>query len=123
MVELNNIGLKAEGHIVQKIKGMEKPFVVWDTLAQVNTKNEVEEFIYTILTRTTNILVIVVNAKLITSYFEIIKNFKEDRLIFWSKKSREIYKSICAREFDLENIEDHGDDEDSNIINEEEIEI
>ncbi|WP_340067076.1 UvrD-helicase domain-containing protein [Ascidiimonas aurantiaca] len=114
LLSLFKVGLQREGHIVQKIKGMEKPFVTWDTLAPVNTTNEVEEFVYTILTRTTNVLVIAVSKKMITSYFDIIKEFKKERLIFWDEQSRKTYSSICSREQE-ENPLDEEDDEDEDI--------
>lgn len=122
LTALRKAGLKAEGHAAQKIKGMEKPFVLWDTLAAVNTSNETEEFIYTILTRTTNVLVIAVRDKLKTGYFDIIKDFAADRLIFWDQKSREVYHNICNRTFDPKAIEDE-EDEDATEEDGEEMEI
>ncbi|MCW5758000.1 MAG: UvrD-helicase domain-containing protein [Phycisphaeraceae bacterium] len=45
---------------MRRIKGLERPFVVWDTSVHLPSKESAEEWAFTILTRTTSILVILV---------------------------------------------------------------
>jgi|GEM_PF-989823 len=120
--EINNKEIRVYNSSVQKVKGMEMPFVIWSTMSQVDKKQEVDQFIYTILTRTTNILVIAIQTSMLIAYFEIIKNFEKNRLIFWDEQSEKIYNSISERKFD-DDILDSEDDEETLSVQEDEEEI
>ena len=77
----------AEDEIILKAKGLEKNCVVWSTRINVDTNTEKEEFVYTILTRTVSLLIIVAFPNIQQDYNNIIKQFVENRLIRWDEAS------------------------------------
>jgi DNA helicase-2/ATP-dependent DNA helicase PcrA len=109
--ELNAIGIKATASVVQRTKGLEMPFVVWYTKRNVATEKEIEEFVYTILTRTTNILIVAVLDSMMIKYFDIINNLEKDRIILWDQVSENAYNFICDKKFDSAVSENEEDEE------------
>jgi len=116
---ISELGLSVSSNYVQKAKGMEMSFVVWDTNVSVDTQNEVNEFIYTALTRTTNILVLACTLRMSNKYFDIFKMLDQDRIIYWDEDSEKIFQSICKKTFPAETDEDEDDEELESIIPEE----
>ncbi len=65
-------GLKVEDEHILRSKGMEKKFVFWSTRTNIESENEVYEFVYTILTRTCSMLVIGLSDNTIPVFYKII---------------------------------------------------
>jgi hypothetical protein len=87
----NNI---AETDTVLKIKGLEKRCVVWSTRLRASREDELFNFVYTILTRTSSILIIAMFADLDSETKEILKKLDKKRLIFFDQESQENYLQL-----------------------------
>jgi hypothetical protein len=110
-----------ETEIILKAKGLEKSCVIWSTRINVDTTNEKEEFIYTILTRTVSLLIIVVFPTIQQDYINIIKTFVENRLIRWDDESETKYQEIRQTVHAAPNLDDPDNSEDNQVANEETI--
>lgn len=93
---LKAIKIDAESDTILRLKGMEKTCVLWSTRKDIEYKDEVAEFIYTILTRTSGILIIVLTTQTLGKYHKIIKLLREDRLILWDKETEQNYNQFCV---------------------------
>jgi DNA helicase II / ATP-dependent DNA helicase PcrA len=86
--------LNSHAEIILQTKGLEKECVVWSTRKMIDAKGEVEEFIYTILTRTVSLLIILIFPEVDQSYVNIIRTFNSERLLFWDDESEQQYTAI-----------------------------
>jgi len=70
-----------------KIKGLERPIVVWNTrmTSSYARASELNEWIYTILTRTTGLLVIALSVHTPDEIRTAVAALRRDRLLFWNK--------------------------------------
>ncbi len=87
----NNI---AETDTVLKIKGLEKRCVVWSTRVTAGREDELYNFVYTILTRTSSILIIAIFPDLKNEVIQIIKKMNKSRLIFFDQVSKDKYENL-----------------------------
>lgn len=107
--------------IILRTKGLEKNCVVWSTRISVDTTTEKEEFVYTILTRTVSLLIVVVFPEIQQDYINIIKTFVPERVICWDLESDIYYQQLSNtnhqhnEENDEDNSEDTQTNEDDNI--------
>lgn len=99
-----------ETETILKLKGLEKTCVVWSTRATIEHRGEVFEFIYTILTRTSCLLLITITPDTREMYFPILKRLRADRLIFWDAASKQRFAEIQKQEEVLVNQPDETDD-------------
>ncbi len=93
--ELNRIGVFSETDTILSLKGLEKECVIWSTRVPLEYEKEVYEFAYTILTRTSSILIIVLSDNTQVIYKPIIGLLNKDRLIFWDKVTEDRFESFC----------------------------
>lgn len=103
---LKAANIPCETDTILRLKGLEKTCVLWSTRQDIEYKDEVAEFVYTILTRTSGILLIILTEQTLTKYCKILNLLRRDRLIFWDIDSRdkfEFYSKIIP--------EDVSDDE------------
>jgi len=107
---LRQIKINVETDTILRLKGLEKECVLWSVRTSVEEESEAEEFVYTILTRTSSILIIALSGKISSNYQKIIGTLNRDRLIFWDEETKERYSEFC-RKPDLEDINDNVDDE------------
>lgn len=93
--------LQIESDSVLRLKGLEKQCVIWSTRVSVENRKEKFEFVYTILSRTSCLLIIVLfdqpNGTGITQnvYGEIIGLLDRDRIIFWDKHTKDMFGGFC----------------------------
>jgi hypothetical protein len=97
--KLKEQSLKVETDTVLRLKGMEKTCVLWSTEIDIEYKDEVAEFVYTILSRTSGILIIVITPQTLQKYNSIFRLLREDRLIFWDQVSKYEFQSRCASNY------------------------
>jgi hypothetical protein len=83
-----------ETETILKLKGLEKTCVVWSTNTLIEHRGEVFEFIYTILTRTSCLLIITLTPETAPLYIPLIKELRSDRLICWDKQSTEQFQQL-----------------------------
>lgn len=95
--ELNRIGIKAETDTILSLKGLEKECVIWSTRTPLEYEKEVYEFAYTILTRTSSILIIALSDNTQDIYKQVIGLLRRDRLIFWDKTTEDRFEGFCEK--------------------------
>lgn len=83
-----------ESETILKLKGLEKTCVVWSTNAAIEHRGEVFEFIYTILTRTSCLLLIAITPNSREMYLPVLKKLRSERLIFWDAESGQHFAAI-----------------------------
>ncbi|WP_375511643.1 hypothetical protein [uncultured Nostoc sp.] len=106
---LKNLNINSETDTILRIKGLEKECVLWSVRTSIEDKNEVEEIVYTILTRTSSILIIALSEKITNVYKEIIGTFDKDRLIFWDQETKNRYSEFWNKP-ELEDIDNISDE-------------
>jgi len=105
---LRAIKIPCETDTILKLKGLEKNCVLWSTRKDIEYKDEVAEFVYTILSRTSGILLVVLTTETLKKYYKIVKLFRKDRLILWDKETKDKFNDFCQ---DTDEI-DQTDEED-----------
>ncbi len=84
----------AETDTILRLKGLEKRCILWSTSVNIDHSEEINNFVYTILTRTCGILIIVIVKDLFCEdYLSVIKELKKDRLILWDKQTKGFFES------------------------------
>ena len=107
--EIVNRGLKAETDTILSLKGLEKECVLWSTSTPLEFKKEVFEFAYTIVTRTTCILIIAITQNTQNDYKKILGLLNKERLIMWDKETEQKFNIFCEK-FKPTKIEDEDKD-------------
>jgi DNA helicase-2/ATP-dependent DNA helicase PcrA len=103
--EIVKKGLIAETDTILSLKGLEKECVLWSTRMPLEFENEVFEFSYTIVTRTSCILIIALTDKTQNIYKKILGLLNIDRLIIWDRETEQKFDTFCE-EYEPEPIED-----------------
>jgi len=84
-----------ETDTILRLKGLEKTCVLWSTRQDIEYKDEVAEFVYTILSRTSGILLIVLTTQTLYKYHKIINLLRKDRLILWDAETKNNFQTFC----------------------------
>ena len=92
---LSKIGVSCETDTILKLKGLEKECILWSTRIDIDDENEAYEFVYTILTRTSSILIIALSDTTKIYYKKIINYLDQDKIILWDQQTKDKYKSFC----------------------------
>jgi DNA helicase-2/ATP-dependent DNA helicase PcrA len=87
---LNN-KLTRKTDTILKLKGLEKKCILWSTRRPIEDSKETHEFVYTILTRTSAVLIIALFDNTVSYYKEILKLLDKEKLIFWDQETAEQY--------------------------------
>ncbi|MDX6180625.1 UvrD-helicase domain-containing protein [Flavobacterium sp. Fl-77] len=103
--ELALKGVVTETDTILSLKGLEKECVLWSTRIPLEFEKEKFEFAYTIVTRTSCILIIALTEDTQNVYKEILGLLDRERLIFWDKLSETKFDTFCE-EYELITIED-----------------
>ncbi len=97
--------INVETDSILSLKGLEKECVLWSTQAPLEFENEVFEFIYTILTRTSCVLIIALTNETQSTYKKILGLLNKDRLIMWDKVTEERFDTFCE-EYEMATVQD-----------------
>lgn len=103
--EIVKRNLIAETDTILSLKGLEKECVLWSTRIPLEFEKEVFEFAYTIVTRTSCILIIAITDKTQNIYKKILGLLNSERLIMWDKETEQKFATFCE-EYEPETIED-----------------
>ena len=93
--ELGDLGLSAETDSILALKGLEKECVLWSTRVPLEFQNEVFEFAYTIMTRTSSVLIIALTDSTQQVYKKILGMLNRDRVILWDQETASKFDSFC----------------------------
>ncbi|MBC5836005.1 UvrD-helicase domain-containing protein [Flavobacterium sp. F372] len=87
---INRINIDiAETDTILRLKGMEKTCVLWSTKIKIDDEDEISNFIYTILTRTSGLLIIALYSEMETKYIDIINQLRKDRILIWDNQTKD----------------------------------
>ena len=89
-----NAGTTAINEMMAAIKGLERSFVIWSTREVWDSDETVLEFIYTVLTRSTGITVIVIEEDTAIEVAECLKLLRPDRLLFWDSAAESAFDKL-----------------------------
>jgi len=81
-----------EAASMSKIKGLERPLVAWSTQTDIPRRETEAEWVYTVLTRTTGVVVIAISQNTDARLRSIVGRLREDRLMFWSEKAHHEFR-------------------------------
>ena len=93
--QLNQQCVSSETDTILRLKGLEKECVLWSTRAGIEFENEVYEFIYTILTRTSSVLIIALFKETKPIYKRVINLLRKDRIILWDTLTKQKFNEFC----------------------------
>ncbi len=91
---LSLLGISCETDTILRLKGLEKECVLWSSRIDIDDENESYEFIYTILTRTSSLLIIALSDKTKNYYKKIINYLDQDKIILWDQETKDKYQSF-----------------------------
>lgn len=92
---LNQKGIRTETDTILRLKGLEKKCIVWSTRANIEYEKEVYEFVYTILSRTSSILIIALSDHTLDVYKPVIGKLNPGRLILWDNETFTKFSDFC----------------------------
>lgn len=112
--QLYELDVPCSVEIILKSKGLEKPCVIWSTRVGIDTHNDVLEFVYTILTRTTSVLIIAICESMNTKFVEAINYLTQnlEKIILWDQETVTEIQSLKQGTFaaaDEEDADDSGE--------------
>jgi DNA helicase II / ATP-dependent DNA helicase PcrA len=93
--QLNQQFVSSETDTILRLKGLEKECVLWSTRADIEFEKEVYEFIYTILTRTSSILIVALFKETKPIYKRVINLLRKDRIILWDTVTKQKFNEFC----------------------------
>ncbi|RZS97159.1 UvrD-helicase domain-containing protein [Cecembia calidifontis] len=103
--EIYGLNIRCETDSILKLKGLEKECVVWSTRIPLEFEKEVFEFAYTIMTRTSSILIIAITDNTQLVYRKILGMLNRERLILWDSETENKFDSFCEL-YAVETVED-----------------
>ena len=109
-----NINIDSDS--ILSLKGLEKECVIWATYIPLEFEKEAFEFAYTIVTRTSGILVIVITEQTQDVYKKVLGLLNPDRLIFWDKNSEDKFNTFCETYIPVEIPDEDIEDEELDLI-------
>jgi DNA helicase-2/ATP-dependent DNA helicase PcrA len=103
--EIVRRNIVTETDTILSLKGLEKECVLWSTRIPLEFEREVFEFAYTIVTRTSCILIIAITDKTQNVYKKILGLLNRERLIMWDGETEQKFATFCE-EYEPEIIDD-----------------
>jgi len=101
--------LPVDTDTILRLKGLEKTCVIWSTGAGIEHRGEVFEFVYTILTRTSSILIITLTPETKEMYLSVLQQLWAERIICWDLDSQiqftKLKTQVVEAEVELDNEE------------------
>lgn len=103
--ELSAKGIHTETDTILSLKGLEKECILWSTRIPLEFEKEVLEFAYTIVTRTSCLLIIALTEQTQNIYKKILGLLDKEKLIMWDSESEQKFNTFCE-DYELKTIED-----------------
>ncbi len=79
-----------------RIKGLERSCVVFSDRATIGGDESVPEWVYTALTRSTSVLIIILWQDSAPAVRAVLGRLREDRLLFWTPTARDAFHAAQA---------------------------
>lgn len=80
-------GGRARTDTILRVKGLERPYVVWSTRVALAADEEAEELVYTILTRGSGVVVIALFPDPCEAFQSVLNTFEPDAVLVWDQQS------------------------------------
>ena len=93
--EISKKDISCETDTILSLKGLEKECVLWSTRIPLEFEKEVFEFSYTIVTRTSCILIVALTDDTQNIYKKILGLLDNERLIMWDKETADKFYTFC----------------------------
>lgn len=106
---LTDSGIDAETNTILRLKGTEKTCVLWSTRRPTETREEAEEYAYTILTRCSRLLIVALFPNTCSEFKPIIRTFERERIIVWDDKTERRLASCMSEAAFSDEYEEHED--------------
>lgn len=100
--------IKAQGgaawsDTILRVKGLERPWIIWSTRVAVPAAEDVEEFVYTILTRGSGLVVIALFPEPSEAFQAVLHTFERESVLLWDEASEAAFREArCDRPVDDE---------------------
>ena len=91
------LNMKGRRDSILSMKGMETPFIIWSSRIGVADAKEVYEYLYTIFTRTSSVIILALFPDTLEIYREPLSILQKDRLIFWDEESEKRFYNLTQR--------------------------
>lgn len=104
-------GGKAWTDTILRLKGLEHPWIVWSTQAEVPADDDAEEFVYTILTRGSCVLVIALFPNPCGAYQAVLNTLKPESVLLWDEASAVAFQAAQKDRALNTDIEPHPDED------------
>lgn len=113
---LSRENIIVESDSILSLKGLEKECVIWSTYVPLEFEKEAFEFAYTIVTRTSGVLIIVITEHTQDVYKRVLGLLNKERIIFWDEISEEKFKSFCEDYVAAPMLDEDIDDEEFDLV-------
>jgi hypothetical protein len=97
---------------ILSLKGLEKECVIWSTYIPLEFEKEAFEFAYTIVTRTSRVLIIAITDQTQVVFKKVLGLLNSERLIFWDKNSKDKFNAFCETYIPIEIPDEDSDEND-----------
>jgi hypothetical protein len=84
-------GFRVEARSMYSIKGLERPCIVWSTKEALPTNEAVDEWVYTIITRSTCLAVIALSQEAPAQVRSVVAALDPDWLLYWTETAKETF--------------------------------
>jgi DNA helicase-2/ATP-dependent DNA helicase PcrA len=93
--EIRKAGIQCDTESILWVKGLERECVLWSTRVELDRTNELLEYVYTILTRSSCLLIISVTKDTHFQYRKILGLLDSERIILWDQETEDEYIKYC----------------------------
>jgi DNA helicase-2/ATP-dependent DNA helicase PcrA len=98
MKELNSkVEDLSETDTILRLKGMEKECIVWSTRAPIEDDEDYVYYVYTILTRTSSVLIIALFPETPQRAYDLLSRLDIERVMFWDKQTENHWKDKVSK--------------------------
>jgi len=97
-IRLSGTAFELENNSMLRIKGLERSCIFFSTYFTGNGSpgTSTDEWIYTILSRTTSVLIILLSSTTPSEVKSLIGRLRADRLLFWDRKAEMVFSEFAA---------------------------
>ena len=90
-------GGRAWTDTILRLKGLEHPWVVWSTRTEVPAEDDAEEYVYTILTRGSGVVVVALFPEPCAAYRRVLRTFEPGSVLVWDAESEAAFETARER--------------------------
>jgi hypothetical protein len=81
---------------MRRIKGLERPCIVWSTRQPLPGDGDLEEWVYTILTRSVGLVFIAIGPETRPEFIPVLRDLRVDRLLFHDHEALSLWQGFST---------------------------